>query len=146
MVATMPAQLYTPAILSLAVELASYPVDPAFDLVGEARSRSCGSTIAFACTPDDTGRVEAFGLKVTACAIGQAAAAIFAGDAAGRSLAEIESASGQIEAWLDGVGAQPDWPRIAMLEPAREHPGRHGAILLPWKAAIRALSNSAAPR
>jgi len=35
-------------------------------------------------------------------------------------------------------------PGLAVLAPAREHAGRHGALLLPWKAACMALSSGAA--
>ena len=34
----------------------------------------------------------------------------------------------------------PDWPDLEMLAPALPYPGRHGAILLPWRAAADALS------
>jgi hypothetical protein len=40
----------------------------------------------------------------------------------------------------------PDWPDIQQIEPARDYPGRHGAIALPWKAALDALSNGVGPR
>jgi hypothetical protein len=34
----------------------------------------------------------------------------------------------------------PDWPGIALLRRARDYPGRHGAILLAWDAALAALA------
>jgi hypothetical protein len=37
----------------------------------------------------------------------------------------------------------PDWPGLAAIAPAREFPGRHGAIMLPWTAARDALSGAA---
>ncbi|WP_226700830.1 iron-sulfur cluster assembly scaffold protein [Qipengyuania gaetbuli] len=130
--------LYSPALLSLAVELARYPYDPDAPLQGESRSRSCGSTLALSADP----AFNAPGLKVTACAVGQAASAIFArhcGDAGRDRLMAMPS---EIEDWLSGDGALPDWPDLAMLEPAKEYPGRHGAILLPWRAALDALGKA----
>nr|WP_247713632.1 iron-sulfur cluster assembly scaffold protein [Qipengyuania sphaerica] len=121
-------------MLALAVELADYPYDPTAPLQGEARSRSCGSTIQLSAGS------EQLGLKVTACAVGQAAAAIFAREFPGKSHAELEKVLHQIEEWLHGAGVRPDWPGIEMLETARAYPGRHGAILLPWRAALDALS------
>jgi len=37
----------------------------------------------------------------------------------------------------------PDWPDLALVAPARAYPARHGAMLLPWKAAAAALSSAA---
>ena len=134
--------LYSPALLALAVELASYPFDPAAPLTGEAYSRSCGSTIQISAGEG----FENLGLKVTACAVGQASAAIFARHVRGKDCADIQRALAEIIDWLAGEGDTPAWPDIAMLEAARAYPGRHGAILLPWRAAIDALSKASPPR
>ncbi|MCA0908806.1 iron-sulfur cluster assembly scaffold protein [Qipengyuania gaetbuli] len=130
--------LYSPALLSLAVELARYPYNPDAPLQGESRSRSCGSTLSLSADPAFT----APGLKVTACAVGQAACAIFArhcGDAGRDRLMAMPS---DIEDWLSGNGPLPEWPDLEMLVPAKEYPGRHGAILLPWRAAVDALGKA----
>lgn len=134
--------LYSPTLLGLAVELAEYPYDKNASLIGEARSRSCGSTLAVSF---ESGFSD-LGLRVTACAVGQASAAIFARHAAGLDLAEIDEITAAIEDWLSAGGPQPDWPDIGLLEPAVAYPARHGAILLPWKAALDALSKGAADR
>ena len=78
---------------------------------------------------------------LSACAIGQASAAVFAREARGRGAEEMLAALGEIETWLgeEGEGAQPRWPGIAVLAPARAYPARHGAILMPWKASVSAL-------
>lgn len=136
------ARLYTGEILGLAVELARYPIDEQAVLRGSARSQSCGSTIDMSLACDPQGRIVAVGMRVTACAIGQASAAIFARHAAGREPAGISSARRDIEAWLAGSAPLPDWPDFVLIEPAQAYPGRHGAILLPWKAAGQALSNA----
>lgn len=128
--------LYSPALLSLAVELAEYPFDPHAALIGEAYSRSCGSTLALSASAG----FGTLGLKVTACAVGQASAAIFARHARHRSQTEIADTLQALEAWLAGEGGRPDWPDMQMLDAAREYPGRHGAILLPWRAAFAALA------
>ena len=135
------AQLYTTEILGLAVALADYPfAQNAWDRRGDARAPLCGSTIALGLAVDANGAIERLGLQVQACAIGQAAAAIFARDADGKALAEIVTAHAGIADWLAGEGPLPDWPGFDSLEPTRAYPARHGAIILPWKAAIRALS------
>ena len=132
-------KLYTPEILGLAVELANYPRLAAPDVTAQARSRTCGGTLALDLLLDDGARVDTLGLGVAACAIGQAAAAIFAREALGRGSEEMLAALGEIETWLGDGKNLPNWPGIAVLEPATGFPARHGAILLPWKAAVDAL-------
>lgn len=132
-------KLYTPEILGLAVELANYPRLATPDAGAQARSRTCGGTLTLDLALDAAGRVDALGLGVSACAIGQAAAAIFAREALGRGPEEMLAALGEIETWLGGGKNLPNWPGIAVLEPATAFPARHGAILLPWRAAVDAL-------
>ena len=134
-------KLYTPELLGLAVALADYPADPSLPLHGEARSKSCGSTLAADIAVDGDGRIVALGLRVRACAVGQAAAAIFARAAADRTLEDIETAHEALTAWLAGAEAMPDWPGLAAIAPARAYAARHGAIMLPWTAARDALSS-----
>ena len=138
------AKLYTPELLALAVELAQYPHSELHTFQGEARSKTCGSTLTMALALDDDDRIADIGMRVRACAVGQAAAAIFARHCEGRREADLETALSSMASWLDGSGPLPDWPDLAMIEPAREYPGRHGAILLPWRAAVSALSSTPA--
>jgi NifU-like protein involved in Fe-S cluster formation len=136
-------KLYTPELLALAVSLAEYPADPALPLHGQARSKSCGSTLAVGLAVDGEGRIERLGLQVRACAVGQASAALFARAAPGRSLHDIAAAHDALTAWLAGADGLPDWPGLAAIAPARDFPARHGAIMLPWTAALAALSSVA---
>ncbi|XUU59985.1 iron-sulfur cluster assembly scaffold protein [Erythrobacter sp. HA6-11] len=136
------AKLYTSEVLGLAVQLAHYPLSDDFACRGEARSRTCGSSLTMGLSQGDDGEITQIGMKVSACAIGQAAAAIFAADAKGRTLADIERSKTALQAWLDGADAAPAWSGISTLSEARAHTSRHGAILLPWSAAIEALSKA----
>ena len=137
------ARLYTPELLALAVELAKWPRLGDAALQGEARSPTCGSTLAMDLELDEAGRIERLGMAVRACAVGQAAAAIFAGHASGRDAGQIGETLAGLEVWLAGDGPIPDWPGLAPIEPARAYAARHGAMLLPWKAALAALSSTA---
>lgn len=139
-------RLYTPDILALAVELADYPRLAAPDASAQARSRTCGGTLMLDLALDDAGRIDALGLQVSACAIGQAAAALFAREARGRGAEEMLAAQGEIETWLAGDAPLPRWPGVAALAPATAYPARHGAIMLPWKAGVDALCKQALPR
>lgn len=137
-------RLYSPAVLALATGLAAYPLDDRLTLRAEARSRTCGSEIILGLELAPSGKILRVGMQVRACAIGQASAALLAQGARGRPADDLALTSGDLEAWLAGADALPDWPDLALLAPARDHPARHGALLLPWKAACKALSSSAA--
>lgn len=134
-------KLYTPDILALAVGLAAFPLSGDLPLRGSARSRSCGSSLELGLSLDSGQRVGQVGIRASACAIGQAAASIFANAAAGMAPDGVIAAQAQLAAWLAGTGELPDWPGIEALIPARDYPGRHGAIMLAWNAACSALSN-----
>ena len=133
--------LYSPEILAAAVALTDFPIDSALPLLGEARSRSCGSTLTLALALDAQGRIIRIGCRAQACAVGQAAAHVFLAAAAGRGVDEIAKARQSLATWLTHGGAPPDWPGIALLDPARDYPARHGAILLAWDAALDALAS-----
>ncbi len=137
-------KLYTPEMLAAAVELARYPALADAPLHGSARSVTCGSTLELDILPDADGTIAKLGLRVRACAVGQASAAIFARHALGRSPAAIAAMRDQMLAWLDNDGPQPDWPDVALIAAARDFRGRHGAMLLPWTAAVEALSSTPA--
>jgi NifU-like protein involved in Fe-S cluster formation len=133
------AALYTPEVLALATSLADHGWDEALPLKGSARSRSCGSTLGLGLSLDGEGRIDRVALRSHACAIGQAAAAIFARGAPGCTASDIRAANRAMREWLAGGAGQPDWPGLAAIAPARDYPGRHGAILLAWQAAEEAL-------
>ena len=137
-------RLYSPELLALTVRLAEYPWAADFPFAGEARSKSCGSTLTLGLSLAADGSVDRIGLRVRACAVGQASAAIFADAVAGADLAAIRTTRNAMAAWLSGSGPLPDWPGIAALEPAHGYPGRHGAMMLPWDAALAALSTDGA--
>ncbi|OBV12603.1 iron-sulfur cluster assembly scaffold protein [Erythrobacter dokdonensis] len=140
--ATRPT-LYSPDILALATTLAAYPLDDNLPLRAEARSRTCGSAITIGVALGAQGTIERIGMQLSACAIGQASAGLLAREAAGAASGDITLTMNGIVRWLTGAGPLPEWPGLDLLAPAREHPARHGALLLPWTAACKALSSSA---
>lgn len=135
-----PGGLYTPAILGAAASLAAYPFDPGHPFSGQARSRSCGSTMRLSLALDPGRRIVQVGVLPQACAVGQAAASLFVAHAIGRSRGDIAAAREALARWLAGEGSEPDWPGISLLAPAREFPARHPAILLAWDAALAAMT------
>lgn len=132
-------QLYNAQLLELAVSLAQWPWDESLPLHGQASSPTCGSQIHIRLETAPDGSIGSVALKTQSCVVGQAACAIFARAAQGRSMADLRQTLMDIERWLGGGGPLPDWPGIAPLAPAQAYPGRHGAIMLPWRAALAAL-------
>lgn len=135
------APLYTRDILRLA---ASIPRQRLFGEMGDAvvvRSPTCGSRVAMRVAVDDQGRVTEIEQAVEACAFGQASAALVGRNAAGIDKGKAAAALANVERWLDGEGDEP-WPDLHQLDPARARRGRHGAILLPFRALAAALEEA----
>ena len=135
----MSTPLYTTEILRLAASLREPHELEREDGHAELRSPTCGSRIATAVQLDAHGRVAALSQQVHACAFGQAAAALLEQGAVGRTSKEISAAQAELSDWLSGDGAEPQWPGIATLAPARSRKSRHGAILLPFRALAAAM-------
>ena len=109
----------------------------------EVRSPTCGSRVRVAVAMDGD-RVASLRQAVEACAFGQASAALMGAKALGTTEAEVRAAMDGVAAWLGGDdGAVTAWPGLAVLDPARSRTGRHGAILLPFRALLAAIE---APR
>ena len=131
---------YTLDILRLA---ASLPVESAIEGAthsADARSPTCGSTIRTELAMAD-GRIAAIGQKVTACAYGQASAALVQGWAPGKLKAEVIVMRAAVKAWLEGRAEVP--AGYAVLAPVQGRTGRHDAVLLPFDALLKALEGQA---
>lgn len=131
--------LYTPRILRLAAGAADHPPIDNADARVRMRTPVCGSVIVLDLELDGAGRVGRVGYDVQACAVGQAAATIFAASAPGRTLDDLLAIDEELGRWLAGGQlAPPDWPDIDALIPARDTPARHAAIMLAFNAGARA--------
>ena len=138
----MSAPLYSRDILRLA---ASIPRQKSFAEIGHAvavRSPTCGSRVAMRVVLDEAGRVIGIEQAVEACAFGQAAAALVGMHSTGTDLDEAKAALTGVERWLDEDIAEA-WPGLSILDPARRRRGRHGAILLPFRALVQAIGVAA---
>jgi len=132
--------LYTIEILRLAGSLPEPVKLERVDGSAELRSPTCGSTVRTQVQIKD-GRIEALSQEVQACAFGQASAAVVAQQAPGRTSDDVTLALDRLANWLAGKSEQlPDWPGIEPLAPARSRQSRHGAILLPFRALLSAMS------
>lgn len=140
MAASVTEPLYTRDILRLA---ASIPGQRGFGEVDgpEVRSPTCGSRVAMRVALDGAGRVAELEQAVEACAFGQAAAALVGARAVGMSAEDAAEALAGAERWL--AGRELPFAEIGVLEPARPRRGRHGAILLPFRALVAAIGAAA---
>jgi len=138
----MNAPLYTIEILRLAASLPDPETLERVDGSARERSLTCGSTVATDVQLAD-GRVEALSQQVSACAFGQASAALVAKNAVDRSSEEVEVALTNLSDWLAGESDGPgDWPEMTTLTPARSRKSRHAAILLPFRALLAAIGSA----
>ncbi len=138
----MTGTLYTTEILRLAASLREPHALDREDGRAEVRSPTCGSRISLVVQLDDERRVEQLSMRVHACAFGQASAALLERHSRGRSRNELSQVLESLSGWLTGDGEVPDWPETGALEPARARSGRHGAILLPFRALVAAIEDA----
>ena len=139
----MTEPLYTTEILRLAASLDDPQVLEREDGRADVHSRTCGSRVSLAVQLDNERRVERLSIRVEACAFGQASAALLARHGTGRSHHEVSDAMLALSRWLANEHEAPgDWPGIAALAPARSKRGRHGAILLPFRALLAAIESA----
>lgn len=135
----MNAPLYNAEILRLAASIAfDARIEGAMASV-EKRSPVCGSRVAVDVDLDSAGRVADLAMRVRACALGQASAALMAAEAKGKDAAELAQARDDLAGWLAGTRADPPgWPGLELLAPALPHRARHPSIRLAFEAVAEA--------
>ena len=136
----MSAPLYTTEILRLAASLREPHALEREDGCAEVRSPTCGSRICMTVQLDEDRRVDRISMQVQACAFGQASAVLLDRHSRGRTHDEVSEAMLDLSRWLAGEhDLRPQWPALIALAPARAKSGRHGAILLPFRALLAAM-------
>lgn len=137
--------IYNKEVLRLAADISRIDPLETPDAHVSLRSPLCGSTIEIDLKIND-GRVTDFGQTIKACALGQAAASVLARVIVGKSAEEIRRVRDQLEAMLktDGVPPNGEWAALAALVPAKAATSRHGAILLPFDAVLKAMEEAKA--
>lgn len=103
----------------------------------------CGSRITVDVTVKD-GAVTDYAQDINACALGQSSAAVLAERIVGRSAAELREIARKLHAMLVDGAPPPDgdWAGLAILAPVHAHKTRHGAVMLPFEAAIDAIAEA----
>ncbi len=135
--------LYTTEILRLAASLDEPQALDREDGRAEVHSKTCGSRVMLIVQIDEHRRVERLSIEVSACAFGQASAALLARHSRGRTHQQVSEAMLALSHWLiDEQADEADWPGIKALAPARARRARHGAILLPFRALLAAMEDA----
>ncbi len=127
-------ELYNTEILRLTTRIPHTTRLDAPDVTAMKTSRVCGSRItADACVQN--GVITFFGQEVKACALGQAAAAIVGEQVIGlknEELADIAVRFRQMVKTGD-VNFPEKWSKLGLLAAVKDHPGRHGSVMLPFE-------------
>ncbi|WP_412545547.1 iron-sulfur cluster assembly scaffold protein [Maricaulis sp. MIT060901] len=106
-------------------------------------SRLCGSELELDLVIDG-GVVADHALRVKACALGQASAAVLSAHLRGASLDDVTAARDGLLAMLKSDGPVPEgrFTELAALDGAREYPARHQSVMLAFEAAVEALTTA----
>ena len=135
----MTSALYNRDILRLAASIPHLRRLEAPQATVEKRSPVCGSCVTVDVVMDGEGRIAAIGQEVSACALGQASAALMGAHAIGRSPAELAPVREALADYLAGARDDPGgWPGLEVFAHARPHTARHKSILLAFEAAAEA--------
>lgn len=132
-------KLYSTRILGLASEIPRLGRLDSPDGTGKVRSPLCGSTVSVDLRLED-GKITDYGQDVKACALGQAAAAVVAGNVIGRTEPQVQQTRDELHAMLKQDGPPPAAPfdGLEVLQPARDYKNRHASILLALDATLEA--------
>ena len=103
-------------------------------------AKLCGSWVELDVKMDGDS-VSAYALRVQACALGQASAAILQEGIIGASLADLTRAREALKAMLKDGGEPPQgrFEKLKLLAGVADYPARHGSTLLAFDAAAAAV-------
>lgn len=135
----MLSELYNTNILTLSAGLKTARLDNPH---GTARrvSRLCGSWLEIDIAMDSDVVSDA-ALRVEACALGQASAAILQNAIIGASLLELRAARDALRAMLKEGGKPPKgrFAKLSGLAGVADYPARHTSTMLAFDAAVEAI-------
>jgi NifU-like protein involved in Fe-S cluster formation len=105
-------------------------------------ARLCGSEVCIDLLLDGN-TVTDFGLRVEACALGRASAAILAHGLKGASFKKISKAYHVLQASLKGEDADPPkrFKDVVIFQSIKDYKNRHASVLLPWEATLQAFKH-----
>jgi NifU-like protein involved in Fe-S cluster formation len=144
---SMSDDLYSNAVLRLAADIPRIGRLARPHASARKVSRLCGSEVEVDLVMQN-GRIADLALRVKACALGQASAAVLGRHAVGASLKELTAARDGLKAMLKQGRMLPAgrFSELKLLESARAYPARHQSILLAFDAALDAANKASAVR
>lgn len=128
------ADVYTTEILRWSTRIPHTVRLEGADVTVVKTSRVCGSRITADAIVAD-GYISAYGQEVKACALGQASAAIIGQNILGLGAVELADIARRFRTMVKtGEADFPEkWADLALLAPVKDHPGRHGSVMLPFE-------------
>ena len=139
--------LYNKAILTLAgnIERSGRLTDP--DASVFLDSPLCGSRITVDIKMQGD-KISDYAADVKACALGQAASAIMAKHVIGQTGEQLRAVAVAMRAMLKSHAAPPEgeWRELEVLQPVADYKARHGSVMLPFEAVLKAVDEIAARR
>ena len=131
--------LYNTDILTLSAALKNERLDMP-DGTARKVSKLCGSWLEIDVNVEDSVVAEC-ALRVQACALGQASAAILKESIIGASLEDIRAARDGLYAMLKKSGEPPRgrFAKLSLLAGVRDYPARHTSTMLAFDAAVEAM-------
>lgn len=137
--------LYSRRILRLAADIPRLGRLAAPHGTATATSPLCGSVITVDVVLDGE-TISEFAHEVKACALGQTAASILGREVVGSSVTEIAGIAEAMRAMLKADADPPGgrWTDLEVLIPVREFRQRHGSVLLPFDATLKAIAAATA--
>lgn len=135
--------LYSSDVLRLAADIPHIGRLETPDASVRRVSRLCGSELELDLVLQGD-VVSDHAIRVKACALGQASAAVLSAHLRGASLAEVEQARDGLRAMLKSSGPAPEgrFGGLSALEGARDYPARHQSVMLAFEAAVEAVTTA----
>ncbi|WP_366523790.1 iron-sulfur cluster assembly scaffold protein [uncultured Algimonas sp.] len=136
--------LYNGDILSLSSTLRNEALD-APDGTARKLSKLCGSWVEVDVAMEG-GFVSDAALRVQACALGQASAAVLKANILGADLTMLKTARDGLQAMLKEAGEPPQgrFSQLKLLQSVRDYPARHQSTMLAFEAAVEAVEKAGA--
>ena len=138
---TLLNEIYNQRILELAANIPCTERLAEPDATATAHSKLCGSVVTVDLEMEG-GVVTAFGQKVKACLLGQAACSVMARNVIGATPEELRAVGAEMRAMLKENGPPPGgkWSDLEVLEPVRDFKARHASTLLVFDAVEDAIA------
>lgn len=135
----MLSELYNTDILTLSAGLKNARL-PKLDGTARRVSKLCGSWVEIDIAMDGD-IISDLALRVEACALGQASAAILQEAIIGASLFEVQDARDALRAMLKEGGSPPKgrFAKLSLLSGVAGYPARHTSTMLAFDAAAEAI-------